>query len=316
MGYGTPSRIGALTAAGSINTDFALGRVTHLLCAMAAAPVAADLISVTLSGPDQKDEVLINNVSLLALSQISDFRGGFSSTLQTAISSMTGTDYVGFFFAIPVGNINLKSTRSKLDIQLTLSQATTLFLSAVAMEPDGQDYLICTRNRAVLNASVEKCEAVFVYYATGTDTPITDAALNDVQIVVETDAEGASTCNLQDCIAMTAALGELESNAPRNVVCVFQNVDEVPDTVSVQLSGTDADTDLSLIVQTREMPETRLLKAMEATVEKTAIKMSKFTPSQQSALQIAGVAAPAAVLRENAKQIRAQRRKLEVNRGA
>lgn len=314
MGYGTPSRIGALTAAGSINTDFALGRVTHLIVGMAAAPVAADLLSVTLSGPDQKDEVLINNVSLLALSQISDFRGGFSSTLQTAISGVTTTDYVGFFFAIPVGNINLKATGAKLDIQLTLSQNTTLQLSAVAMEPDGVDYLICTRNRAVLNASVEKCEAIFLYYATGTDTPMTDAALNDIQIVVETDSEGASTCNLQDCIAMTAALGELESNAPRNVFCLFQNVDDVPDSVSIQLSGTDADTDVSLIVQTREMPETRVLKAMNAVLEKTAIKVGKFTPAQQQALAVAGVSAPASVLRDNAKQVRSVQRQADAAR--
>lgn len=309
--YGSPSRVGNLAAAGSINTLYSLGRVTHLLFASNLTAVDADKLSVTLRQPDDPEEVVINNVSLLALTGISDYQGGFSSSLQSKITSEAGaTDYVGFFYAVDLGNLDLRSTNSDLAISVTWSQAGSLFVSAVAWKPDGPDYVLRTIEQAVLSANAMDVDAIFVYYATGTDAPITDAALNDVNVTVESDVEGSANCTLQDCMAMTAAMGEIEANSPRNIICIYQNLDDVPDNVRVQLSGSDADSDLRLIVQSRRYVTNRLLKNAVGIVERVAKKMSKYGNEKQVALNMANVAAPAETLHKNVQVLRGVRDKV------
>jgi hypothetical protein len=304
MGYGVPSRIGNLAAAGPINTVYQFGRVTHLLFSSNVIPVAADKCSLTLRGQDEPERVLINNVSLLALAGISDFQGGFCTGLQTNVNASTGaTDFVGFFYAVAVGNLDLRSTQSELAIQITWSQAAILFVSAVAALPDGPDYAIKTLEQAVLSVNAMDVEAIFVYYETGSDVPFTDAELNDVNITVEAEVEGASNCTLQDCYAFTCALGEIEANAPRNIICIYQNMDEIPDNVKVQLSGSDADTSLRIIVQSREYMTNRMLKSAPGQVERLEKKVSKYGVDKQVALNMNGVAAPAATLQGNKKQL-------------
>jgi len=304
MGYGTPSRIGNLAAAGTISTLYSLGRVTHLLFSSNVIPVAADKCSLVLRSPDDPEEVVVNNVSLLALSGISDYQGGFSSNLQTNISTATATDFVGFFYAVDVGNLDLRATQSELAINITWSQAQTLFVSCVAWKPDGPDYVLRTIEQAVLSVNAMDVEAIFVYYETGTDTPITDAALNDVNITVECEVEGASNSTLQDCFGMTCAMGEIEANAPRNVICIYQNLDEVPDNVKVQISGSDADSDLRLIVQSRRYVTNRMLKNAVGQTERLDRKVQKYGADKQVALNMQGISAPSKTLKANIEKLR------------
>jgi hypothetical protein len=315
MGYGTPSRIGNLSAAGTINTVYGMGRVTHLLFGQSAAPLDADKLSVVLRSPDDPEEVIVNNISLLALAGISDLEGGASSSLQSAVSGVTTTDFVGFFFAVDVGNLDLRATGSDLAISVVSTTAITMFVSAVAWKPDGPDYVLRTIEQAVLQVSAQDVEAVYCYVAAGTDTPFSDTELNDVNITVDSEVEGSSNCTLQDCFAMSAALGECESNAPRNVILLYRNLDDVPDNVKVQISGSDADSTLRLIVQSRRYVTNRLLRGSVGQLERLERKVGKYGAEKQIALNMNGITAPAATLKQNLDTVRRNRNTLLKARG-
>jgi len=316
MGYGTPSRIGNLSAAGPINTVYGMGRVTHLLFGATVIPVEADKLNVVLRSPDDPEEVIINNVSMLALAGISDYMGGNSVSMTTFLNAQAaGTDYVGFFFSVDLGNLDLRATGSDLAISINWSQAASLFVSAVAWKPDGPDYVLRTIEQAVLSVSAQDVEAVFVYFSTGTDTPITDAALNDVNVTIDSEVEGSSNCTLQDCFAMTSALGEIESHAPRNIIAIYQNLDQIPDNVKVQMSGSDADSDLRLIVQSRRYVTNRLLRGAVGQLERQKKKVQKYGAEKQVALNMNGVTAPAQTLSNNEDVLRKTRNVVLAKRG-
>jgi len=283
-------RIGNLAAAGTLNTSFGLGRLSHLLIVQNVAFVDADKLSVVLKSSFHEPKVLLNRVSCLALQGISDFFGGASQGLQVALNAATGiTDYVMFALCVDIGNLDLRATQSTIEI-IFETAATASWVTAVNARPDEPDFYRRTLQSSQLNNKGDGVENLFVYYAAGTDVPLTDAALNDVSITVE-DSDGSGNCTLQEAIAYTAVFGQVEGAAPRNVFCFYDDHNDVTDDVSWQLAGSDADSDLNIIEVYKLTSTERLVMSVPSILAKAETKQQKFSPRKKAAMEMAGLIA-------------------------
>jgi len=304
-------RLLKLAAAGTFNMTHTSGKLSHLLFGQNVAfSGTTDFLTVTLKSPLHDPIVIVNRVPMLALAAISDQEMGASQTLQVALNAATGvTDYVGFFCAVHLGNIDLKNTSSTLEITWETA-ATVGGCSAVNAEPSGPDYLLKTYISSQLSDRAVDVDRLFIYYGAGSDVPYTDAALDDVFITLE-GPNGATACSLQDAIAFTAVFGEVEATAPRTVFCFYRDEDDIPDNVSFQVSGSDADSDIQIITRTKVHKQDRLLASSGAMLDKAATRLEKFSAGKIRALQMAGVAAGhPAELRKGAANIKGVKPKM------
>lgn len=289
------NRMGALAAAGTLNVQTSNRRVSHLLIGQNAAFVTADKLTVELMSTMHEPKTLCNRVSCLALQGISDFLEGASQALQAAINAATGvTDYIGWFLAVPVGNLDLRATQSELKVifETAATKATVSTLSLLSDEPDRIE---CTLEQSDLNSRSAFVEHVFLHYATGLVDPFGDTATDDITVSID-EGETSDTCTIQDVIAFTAVLGNLEAMAPTSTFCAYANQDLLPDDIGWNITGAD-NANVKVIIRTKEMKTKRLVANAAARLNRQEVKVSRKGPEKQAALHMVGVAAPLKAIR-------------------
>lgn len=284
------SPVMTFSAAGSAARQVSGKTVTHLLLMSSVALVDADKLHVALESENHERMVLINNVSGLALAGINDFNHGSSQAMQTAVSAATGpTDYVAFACLVDLGRLDLPATKSVIEVSVTWSQAATLHVVACNLRPSGADYIKSHYETALLAGQQKACEAAFIYFATGTFVPFTDAALNDCQITVNSP-EGDSNMTLTQAFGLTMALGDIEAQGPQNVVNFYRCEDSITDDIGWSVTGSDADSDLRVITIGRMTRSIRLAASLERFAGKMEGKLINRSVEKQALLSQLGTA--------------------------
>jgi hypothetical protein len=305
------NRMGALSAAGTLNVQTSNRRVTHLLIGQNTAFVTGDKLTVELMSTMHEPIVICNRVSCLALTGISDFLMGQSQSLQEAVNLATGvTDYVGWFMAVPVGNLDLRATESELKI-IFETVATKATVSTLSLEPDSPDRIEKTLEQSDLNSRSAFIEHVFLHYATGSAVPFTDTALDDITVNID-QGDVSDTCTIQDVIGFTAVLGELEAMAPTNTYCAYQNQDDLPDDIGWNITGSD-NANVKVIVRTKEYKTRRLVANTVTRLDRDERKLAVKSPQKRSALQLAGVSADLNQIRDAKKVMQEVKNKQRIS---
>lgn len=277
-----------LAAAGLASRQVSGKTVTHLLIMSNLTLVDADKLHVALESDLHERMVLVNNVSCLALAGINDFYRGSSQAIQTAVSAATGpTDFVAFACLVDLGRLDLNATKSRLEVALTWSQAGTVHVVACNLRSSGVDFIKTIYESALLAGSQKACESAFVYYSAGTFVPFTDAALNDVQITVNSD-EGDSNMTLTQAFGLTMALGDMEAQGPQNVVNFYRNEDQITGDIGYNITGSDADSDLRIITIGRLSRSVRMAPSMDRVATKLEGKLIQRSPQKQAILATLG----------------------------
>jgi hypothetical protein len=289
--------LGSLSAAGSFNTKHSGTVVTHLLITSTVPFVDADKLKLTLSADCHERKVIVPNVSMLALQELSNIRAGASQTLQQAISGLTTTDYVLFAFLVDVGYLNLQNDNSELTVEATWSQAASCRFVALNLRPTGTDYILYTFEEAILSGKITACESLFIYLSAGTDAPFTDTAINDINVTVNNPIDGDSICTLTDCIAATACIGNIEAVGPRYLFMAYEEDDPVCDDISYKITGSDADADIRIIAQSKIFQTDRVISGIISGSEKFETKMNKRSDKKNVALEMAGVVSKGTITR-------------------
>ena len=282
------------SAAASRTFSYNGGTLSHLLFGLDVAPDAASFVTVTKNSPFHQPITLVNRIPLTLLAEISNIEAGAAATLQIALNAATGiTDYVGFFFCIDLGCLHLRETQSTLEILIEngVTWGAGSSMAAVNLRPDDTEYSNKLNFSSLLVSDADSCDRVFICYATGSSVPYTDANLNDLSVEISSD-HGDRFCTIQDCIAFTAVFGQIEGQSPQYCYAAYIDNDDVHGKVSWQVSGTDADSDISVISRTSHRDEISTLKSARAILNRHETKVTQKTPDAQAALVASGKAIP------------------------
>lgn len=300
------NRMGNLTAAGTLNTQTSNRRVSHLLIGQNTAFVTADKLTIELMSTMHEPITIVNRVSCLALQGISDYLMGASQAAQQAINIGTGIlDYIGWYLAVPVGNLDLRATQSEFKV-IFETAATKSTVSTLQLEPDSPDRIERTLEQSDLNSRSAFVEHVFLHYPTlGLIDPFSDAALDDITVNID-QGEESDTCTIQDVMAYTAVIGEIEAMAPTNTFCAYHNQDDIPDDVGWNITGSD-NASVKIIIRTKEYKSARLNANAVTRLTRIENKLQVKGVVKREALHQAGLAAKLSEVRQ-AKAIAVQAR--------
>lgn len=303
------NRMGNLTAAGTLNTQTSNRRVSHILIGQNAAFVTADKLTVELLSTMHEPITIVNRVSCLALQGISDYLAGASQATQQAINIGTGVlDYIGWYLAVFIGNLDLRATASELKV-IFETAAVKSTVSTLMLEPDSPDRIEKTLEQSDLNSRSAFIEHVFLHYPTlGLIDPFGDAALDDVTINIDQGEEASDTCTIQDAIAYTAVIGEMEAMAPTNTFCVYHNQDDIPDDVGWNITGSD-NANVKVIIRTKEYKSARLNANAVTRLSRIEHKLQIKGTAKRDALHQAGITPKLSEVRQ-AKGIAVTRRNM------
>lgn len=242
---------------------------------------ASDFLTVSLKSPYHTTEVLVNRVSLIALAGISDHENGMSIGLQDAIAGVTTTDFTSIALGVPLGCLKMRPTDSKLEVTIE-SGATKTYSVAGYFNDDDTDHMVKTLETSVLKDTEGDVDKIYLFKS----SDVTDWSAESLNILITGD-QGSYLCNAMDAFGYTAVMGEIEAEAPRRIVKIFDNADGVHDNVDFQITGTT--TNYKIITRSVIRDRQRVSRGTIATADRLLSKQGKWEASKVSTYKRAGV---------------------------
>ena len=262
--------------------------VNGLIFVASKMPTINDYITVTLKSSQHEPIPVLPRINLAVLSDISNILGGFNNLAQEQENSQNNLDanlqYVTNFYsiAIDLGCLKNLSNDASLEVICELSQAQTAGVYTYFTQ-DLPDRLYTYSQSNVLTDNVKNCQRLFIF------SPISysdDIFGHDVNVMVRNNGQAVAS-DLAGLVGGTIALSTIETNPPPKTLILFRSMDDIPDTVDYNISGSWA-SNFSVISVCERLISTRVSRGTIESSMKLNNRMVSYEPEKLRALKRAG----------------------------
>lgn len=256
----------SISAGGSMEKQLNNGKCNYLLFHMPATAGHPKMFVTVVFKDDDNHEIIVPRIAADRLKVISDHENGAAA------------DDTGGYFGLNIGMLNLEDGQLEVRVENTDASVRSCAVYGAVVE-ESTDELLSYEETNDLNQNFNDVESIWVYHNAKT-----------VTVVVKADEESFLT-DTTGITAESAVLGSIEdSSVLTSMGLAYQNLDDIPDAVKIQVTGSDL-SGVSLIVRRKVIMPERVSRHTNTALDRKIVKIKRLeskNPERARALRHSG----------------------------